>query len=116
MDSEQLVRHFSTANSVGLQSHDGNVGAWAQGQMALLKDEMTGLRARLTQCHAELEAQKNVRELAAIITFRRGLLVAFIRSTQEVLGANPEYNAELTGWVAELGAMDTSIPRVDVQC
>lgn len=113
MNQEQLVRHFSTTNSIGLQSHCGDVDTWAQGQMALLKDEMVGLRGKLAQCYAEAEAQKDTHELATSIAFRRGLLQAFIRSTQEVLGADSEYNPELAGWVAELGDMEPSITKIN---
>lgn len=104
MDQEQLVKHFATTNSIGLQSHGGDVDAWAQGQMTLLNDEVKGLRARLTQCRDGVEAHEDAQELAQSAIFRRKLLLAFIRSTQETLHGT-EHASKLVEWIVEVGDM-----------
>lgn len=105
MDQEQLVRHFSTTNSVGLQSHCGDVDAWARGQMALLRDEIQGLRARVSQCKDGVPPHEDAQGLVQSAIFRRKLLLAFMQATQETL-QKTEYAPKLAGWMDELGAME----------
>ena len=75
--------------------------------MALLKDEIQGLRARIDQCKEGIPPHEDAQGLVQSTIFRHKLLSAFMRATQETL-QETEHATRLAGWMDELNAM--SIP------
>lgn len=112
MKTGQLIDHFSTVNSVGLQSHCGDVDSWAKGQMALLSSEVVGLRARLNQCGSGMESHEDAEGFAQSTIFRRRLLLASIQTTKDILQAT-EHALTLTTWATELRDMGPSIAKIE---